>query len=551
MARAEYRNDSRRKLALIIGNGDYVMGRSLFNTTNDAKRMTNVLKHLGFVIHGGEPKLNVTFDEFAVTLTSFICSIGPNDLVLFYYSGHGIQWEDQNYLIPVDNFKEENNRRVELSGIDLKRHAINAQTFLNTLDDRDPFAILFFLDCCRTYHLRHEELRKNRSKGDLSTHFQGLRLMPLKIGSLIAFACAPGTTADDGNSEEKNGLFTKHLLRHLSTSEEDIFGILTNVTKGVVEESNKHQIPHVTFSLTEKIFLFNEKQKSKFNKWKQKGTTVAGGYGKGHELNQLWHPIGIFIGKRLNLFIADYHNHRIIRWKPNESQGTIVAGGKGMNQLNCPTYVIVDEENDSLIIADNGNKRVVRWWNENEQEVLIDNIQCCRLTMDRDGLLYVSDWNKHEVRRWKIGEKGRGKVVAGGNGEGDQLNQLNSPGFIFVDDEESVYVSDYENHRVMKWRKGAKEGIVVAGGNGCGNHPNQLNGPQGICVDKFGCIYVADWGNDRIMRWCKGDREGEIIVGGNESNQLCFPMDISFDVKGNLYVTNYGDHRITRFDLYS
>ncbi|CAF4729671.1 unnamed protein product, partial [Rotaria socialis] len=84
---------------------------------------------------------------------------------------------------------------------------------------------------------------------------------------------------------------------------------------------------------------------------------------------------------------------------------------------------------------------------------------------DDQRYLYVSDVGKHEVRRYQLGEK-NGTLVAGGNGEGNGLNQLNYPTYIFVDRDHSVYVSDNNNHRVMKWVEGAKEGIVLAGGQG-------------------------------------------------------------------------------------
>ena len=71
--------------------------------------------------------------------------------------------------------------------------------------------------------------------------------------------------------------------------------------------------------------------------------------------------------------------------------------------------------------------------------------------MDKDGSIYVSDY-KNEVRRWKRGEE-KGTIVAGGNGKGNQLNQLHHPAFIFVDQDSSVYVSDRDNHRVVKWNK--------------------------------------------------------------------------------------------------
>ena len=112
----------------------------------------------------------------------------------------------------------------------------------------------------------------------------------------------------------------------------------------------------------------------------------------------------------------------------------------------------------------------------------------------------------------------------------NQLNQLNSPTFIFVDEDQSVYVSDRDNHRVMKWRKDAKEGRIVAGGNGNGGNLNQLSKPQGVIVDDLGQIYVADSWNHRIMRWCEGKEEGEIVVGGNgqgnQSNQFNGPWFI-------------------------
>ena len=75
--------------------------------------------------------------------------------------------------------------------------------------------------------------------------------------------------------------------------------------------------------------------------------------------------------------------------------------------------------------------------------------------MDKDGSIYVVDSKKNEVKRWKRGEE-KGIIVAGGNGEGDQLNQFNRPTRIFVDENYSLYVSDAHNYRVMKWLKDAK-----------------------------------------------------------------------------------------------
>ncbi|CAF1938614.1 unnamed protein product, partial [Rotaria magnacalcarata] len=154
------------------------------------------------------------------------------------------------------------------------------------------------------------------------------------------------------------------------------------------------------------------------------------------------------------------------------------------------------------IICDYGNRRVVRWARRSgttQGEILIDNIYCNGVAMDAEGYLYASNVVKHEVRRYQLGEK-KGTLVAGGNGKGGELNQLDFPTYLFVDRQQNVYVSDYNNHRVMKWTKGATEGIVVAGGQDYGNALTQLSYPTGLFIDTLGALYVADSYNNREMK---------------------------------------------------
>ncbi|CAF5229449.1 unnamed protein product, partial [Rotaria magnacalcarata] len=114
--------------------------------------------------------------------------------------------------------------------------------------------------------------------------------------------------------------------------------------------------------------------------------------------------------------------------------------GNGLNQLNGPTDVLIDKETDSLIICDAEKERVVRWSRRSgttQGEVLIDDVDCWGLAMDERRYLYVSDYMKGEVRRYRLGEK-NGTLVAGGNGNGGGLNQLNVPEYLFVDRDHSV-----------------------------------------------------------------------------------------------------------------
>ncbi|CAF1202632.1 unnamed protein product [Adineta steineri] len=293
------------------------------------------------------------------------------------------------------------------------------------------------------------------------------------------------------------------------------------------------------------------------NKYQQFAVTVAGGNGKGDQLNQLSDPLGICIDDDKSIYVADSENHRIVKSELNSKTGQITAGGNGSgnqnNQLHGPTDIIFDKQNNFFIISEWENKRVIRYFDPKltNPQIIISNITCYGLTIDKNRFIYASDWENHEVRRWKQGDR-KGELVAGGNGQGNHPNQLNGPTKIFIDDDYSLYISDYWNHRVMKWKKDAKEGIIVAGGNGKGNSLKQLSLPYGVIVDHLGQIYVADWANHRIMRWCEGDEEGEIVIGkngrGNESNQLNFPTGLSFDNEENLYVVDQLNHRIQKYE---
>ena len=294
-------------------------------------------------------------------------------------------------------------------------------------------------------------------------------------------------------------------------------------------------------------------------RWAQNGVTVAGGHGQGDGTNQLNSPLGLFMDEEDTVIVADLGNHRIVEWKRGATSGTVLAGGNGQgkrpDQLDWPTDVIFDKETDSLIICDRRNRRVTRWprlKGTQSGETIIANIDSDGLALDDEGSLYVTDDKKHEVRRYRRGEKS-GIVVASEKRPDAGHIQVISPIYVCVDGEHAVYVSDYENHRVMKWVKGAKEGIVVAGGRGVGEDLTQLSNPQGVRIDATGNVYVADAGNHRVMRWCRGATQGTVVVGGNGrgegANQFKYPGGFSFDRHGDLYVADDGNHRVQRFAL--
>ncbi|CAF1221868.1 unnamed protein product [Adineta steineri] len=293
-------------------------------------------------------------------------------------------------------------------------------------------------------------------------------------------------------------------------------------------------------------------------KWKQSATTVAGGNGRGNALNQLKQPQSIYVDEDSeSVYIADSENYRIVRWKFGAKNGTIVAGGKGrgeeIDQMQQPFDIVLDKEKTSLIICDRYNRRVIRQSLQNSQDIqiLISDISCWGLAMNNNGELYTSEYREHQVRRWQKGYK-EGTRVAGGHGQGNLLNQLNGPMYIFVDKDHSVYVADSGNNRVMKWMKHANEGTLVAQGEASGGNLNSLMEPIGVIADHVGNIYVSNDHAFQIKRWSPGAKEGVPVVGEKQlgsdgPTELSHPYDLSFDRQGNLYVLSYGTNRLQKF----
>ncbi|CAF1290018.1 unnamed protein product, partial [Rotaria magnacalcarata] len=112
--------------------------------------------------------------------------------------------------------------------------------------------------------------------------------------------------------------------------------------------------------------------------------------------------------------------------------------------------------------------------------------------------------------------KQNGVTIAGGHGQGDATNQLDYPWGLFVEDDQTVVIADRENHRIMQWKNDdTTNGQVVAGGNGQGNGLNQLNLPTDVLIDKeTDSLIICDQGNERVVRWSRrsGTIQGEILI---------------------------------------
>lgn len=260
-------------------------------------------------------------------------------------------------------------------------------------------------------------------------------------------------------------------------------------------------------------------------------------------------PEGITVNWKTNtVFVADYSNHRIVSSRVGENKQLIVVQGQefgdSINQLNCPSDLIIDYGTNCMLICDFGNKRIVKWPLDDtltSGESFIKNVCCYGLAMSESGIIYVTDIIYHAVREFQPGST-VGIVVAGGNGAGNGLHQLNQPHYIALDIKGSIYISDTKNDRVVKWTKGRLEGEVVAGGSQ--SKEGALLSPLGLVVDRSFTIYVVDGITHKISCWRNGEKLRDILT---ERMGLAHPRSFCFDHHYNLYVVDRNQSSVFMF----
>ena len=138
-------------------------------------------------------------------------------------------------------------------------------------------------------------------------------------------------------------------------------------------------------------------------------------------------------------------------------------------------------------------------------------------------------------------------TVAGGNRNGDALNKLNGPfGLDIDDDNQSIVIADWGNHRIVEWKIGASNGEVIAGGQGRGNRLDQLYYPTDVLIDKeSNSLFIADLRNRRVLQWSRHQdtTQGEIIVDNIDCRGL------AIDHQRYLYVSDTAKHEVRRYTI--
>ena len=226
-----------KRVALVIGNANYGQdGGQLNNPVNDAEDIASSLRKAGFDVL---LLLNSNRREMRAAIRQFGEKLKDADASMFYYSGHGIQIDGRNYLIPI-GYDIATAHEVEDEAINL------AYVFGYVAEGRGRVNVIV-LDACR-----NNVFATKRVKG----FSRGLATAEGPSGSLVAFATQPGNTASDGNSIERNSPYTKALLKDMVQPGLTVEEVFKLVRADVLKDTRKEQEPWEHTSLTPPNFYF-------------------------------------------------------------------------------------------------------------------------------------------------------------------------------------------------------------------------------------------------------------------------------------------------------
>lgn len=226
-----------KRIALVVGNSAY-LDNELPNPVNDASDMAIKLQSLGFEV---VLLKNASHRELDNKISEFACKAAGFDVAMFYYAGHGIQYNGANYLIPID--------AILRSAKDIEYECTDVNRVLSNMEDSGCKMNIICLDACRNNPFERSWMRSGGKQ-------RGLSAINAPIGTFISYATAPGSTAADGIS--RNSPYTAALLQVLDTRDLPIETVFKRVASLVYNSTSHQQIPWYSSSLFNGDFIFNK-----------------------------------------------------------------------------------------------------------------------------------------------------------------------------------------------------------------------------------------------------------------------------------------------------
>jgi WD40 repeat protein len=196
---------AQKRLALVVGNDAYENITKLQKAGNDARGIAKTLTGLGFDV---TTAVNISRREMNKTLQNFNNSIDENDVVLFFFAGHGVEIDGENYLLPID-VPDATSDQLEF----IKGETIRLNTILSDLRTKRARLSLVILDACRNNPFTGSAGRSLGGK-------KGLARISAPQGTFVIYSADVGEAALDrlgDNDADPNSIFTRTLIPLMKT----------------------------------------------------------------------------------------------------------------------------------------------------------------------------------------------------------------------------------------------------------------------------------------------------------------------------------------------
>ncbi|SHL58221.1 Caspase domain-containing protein [Bradyrhizobium lablabi] len=226
------------RVALVVGNGAYSRAPHLLNPVHDAEDVAAALKRSGFEIIIATDLDKAGMED---AIIKFARATRSADVAMFYYSGHALQFEGINYLMPVDaqlNDEADLRRMVRLDGV------------VADMQQAKSLRILV-LDSCRDNPLA-DQLKRSIGAARSASIGRGLAKIDSPEGMIVAYATQAGRTADDGDG--RNSPYTAAFLKNVEAKEE-IGTIFRRISAEVYQATHQAQLPELSLSLIGEFYL--------------------------------------------------------------------------------------------------------------------------------------------------------------------------------------------------------------------------------------------------------------------------------------------------------
>ena len=221
------------RIALVVGNGAYQQGR-LANPTNDAQDVAQTLRQVGFQVELVQDSNRANFHRAVQRFREKLNN--KTEVALFYYAGHGAQFEGNSYLLPL--------RANIRNAADLEIEALSAKSILTQMRSTGSLVNVMILDACRD--LPFPALNRTLAS-------RGLARIETVGSALLAFATAPGQTAADGRT--RNSPYTAQLIKHLKQPGLTLSQLFNDVGFAVHKSTGGRQTPWVNSSPMPALYL--------------------------------------------------------------------------------------------------------------------------------------------------------------------------------------------------------------------------------------------------------------------------------------------------------